>query len=152
AISPSFVNLQALLRRLSRICLSRMESAVSAPRLSCASTMRRVWFFFASCPAGPVTSSINLTKFTRSGVSSSLPASIFERSRTSLMGPGAIHAAERFQRLFRAEPRRVGDHHLRQADDGVERRAQLVAHAGEELRLVLACQLELTALVLDFVK
>src|SRR6478672_11007233 len=28
ATSPSFVNLQALLSRLSRICLSRMESAV----------------------------------------------------------------------------------------------------------------------------
>src|SRR6266536_317315 len=38
ATSPSFVNLQALLRRLSRICLTRMESAVSAPRFSCAST------------------------------------------------------------------------------------------------------------------
>src|SRR5262249_24770989 len=33
----------------------------------------------------PMTSSISLAKFTRSGLSSSLPASIFERSRTSLM-------------------------------------------------------------------
>src|SRR5690242_7372189 len=33
ATSPSFVNLQALLKRLSRICLSRMGSAVSAPRV-----------------------------------------------------------------------------------------------------------------------
>ncbi len=38
------------------------------------------------------------------------------------------------------------------ADDGVERRAQLVAHIGEELRLVLARDLELAALVLDFVE
>ena len=38
------------------------------------------------------------------------------------------------------------------ADDGVERRAQLVAHIGEELRLVLARQLELPALVLDFME
>jgi hypothetical protein len=37
ATSPSFVNLQALLKRLRRICLSRMESALSAPRFSCAS-------------------------------------------------------------------------------------------------------------------
>jgi hypothetical protein len=68
------------------------------------------------------------------------------------VGPGSIHAAQRLQRLFRAEARRVGDHHLGQADDGVERRAQLVAHAGEELRLVLARLFELTALVLDFVE
>ena len=38
------------------------------------------------------------------------------------------------------------------AEDGVERRAQLVAHVGEELRLVLARLRELPALVLDFVE
>ena len=38
------------------------------------------------------------------------------------------------------------------ADDGVERRAQLVAHIGEELRLVLARHFELPALILDFVE
>ena len=38
------------------------------------------------------------------------------------------------------------------AEDGVERRAQLVAHVGEELRLVLARLRELAALVLDFVE
>ena len=68
------------------------------------------------------------------------------------MGPGGIHTAQRLQRLFRAEARRVGDHHLGQADDGVERRAQLVAHAGEELRLALARLRQLLALVLDFVE
>ena len=40
-------------------------------------------------------------------------------------------------------------HHLGEPDDGVERRAQLVAHAGEELRLVLACRCELATLLLD---
>jgi hypothetical protein len=59
------------------------------------------------------------------------------------VGPGGIHAAQRFQCLLRAEAFRVADHHLGQADDGVERRAQLVAHAGEKLRLVLACHLDL---------
>src|SRR5262245_45437997 len=38
------------------------------------------------------------------------------------------------------------------AEDGVERGAQLVAHAGEELRLVLARLRELPALVLDLVE
>src|SRR5262249_53819128 len=85
ATSPSFVNLQALLRRLSRTCLSRMESAVSAPRLSCASTTRRFLFFSASCPPVPMTSSISRAKLIGSGLSSSLPASILERSSISLM-------------------------------------------------------------------
>jgi class 3 adenylate cyclase len=39
-----------------------------------------------------------------------------------------------------------------QADDGIKRGAKLMAHAGDELRLVLACQLELTVLILDFVE
>src|SRR5262249_31875280 len=38
------------------------------------------------------------------------------------------------------------------AEDGIERRAQLVAHVREELRLVLACLFKLPALVLDFVE
>ena len=44
-------------------------------------------------------------------------------------------------------PQRLGN-----ADDGVERRAQLVSHVGEELRLVLAGDFELLALVLDLVE
>src|SRR5262245_9952970 len=68
------------------------------------------------------------------------------------MGAGAVHALERFSRLLGAEARRVRDHHLGQADDGIERGAQFVAHAGEELRLVLARLRELPALVLDFVE
>jgi hypothetical protein len=65
------------------------------------------------------------------------------------MRAGAVHALQRLKRLFRAEARRVGDHHLGEADDGVERGAQLVAHAGYELRLVRACLLKLAVLVLD---
>jgi len=63
-----------------------------------------------------------------------------------------MHAAQRLRRLVGAETRRVGDHHLGQADDGVERGAQFVAHAGEKLRLVPVRQFELAALVLDFVE
>src|SRR3546814_20043519 len=38
--------------------------------------------------------------------------------------------------LFRSEPAEIfGPHHVREADDGVERRAQLMAHMGEEARL-----------------
>ena len=41
------------------------------------------------------------------------------------------------------------EEHLGEPDDGVQRRAQLVGHAGEELRLVLARDLELDAPLLE---
>src|SRR4029077_20205174 len=63
---------------------------------------------------------------------------------------GGIHTMQRLQRLFRAEVRRVGDHHLGQADDRIKRRAQLVAHSGEELRFVLTRLRKLLVLILDF--
>jgi hypothetical protein len=54
------------------------------------------------------------------------------------VSPGGIHTAQGLQRLLGAEARGVGHHHLGQANNGIERRAQLVAHAGEELRLAFA--------------
>jgi hypothetical protein len=45
----------------------------------------------------------------------------------------AVHALQWLLRLFCSEPRRVFDHHFRQSNDGIERRAQLVAHTGDEL-------------------
>src|SRR6266487_786210 len=80
--SPSLVNLQALLNRLSSICRSRMGSTVNAPRFSWASTMRRFLFCSASCPAVPMTSLISGVSCTFCELSSSLPASIFDRSST----------------------------------------------------------------------
>src|SRR5262249_39479077 len=38
------------------------------------------------------------------------------------------------------------------SDDGIKRSSQLMAHAGDELRFVLACLLELPVLVLNFVE
>src|SRR5262249_4880313 len=43
-------------------------------------------------------------------------------------------------------------HQFGVAQDGVERRAQLMAHIGEELRFVLARFFELPALVLNFIE
>ena len=51
-----------------------------------------------------------------------------------------------FQRL------RILAQHLGDADDRVERGAQLMAHIGKKLRLVLARLGELTALILDFIE
>src|SRR6516164_7271122 len=66
------------------------------------------------------------------------------------MGTRTVNSPQRLRRLFRAEARRIADHHLGQPDDGIERGAQLMAHAGDELRLVLARHCELTALFLHF--
>src|SRR5215813_9942140 len=41
---------------------------------------------------------------------------------------------------------------FREADDGIERRAQLVGHVGEEFRLMPVGCLDLAALILDFPK
>src|SRR5262245_33421441 len=157
ATSPSFVNLHALLKRLSRFCLIRMESVVSAPRFSCASTTRRLLFFSASCPAVPTNLIDETCQMNRLGIEFELAGFDLREveylvDEAQEVGAGGIHTAQRFQRLFGAEARRVGDHHFGQADDGVERRAQLVAHTGEELRLALARLRQLSALVLDFVE
>src|SRR5262249_51029814 len=85
--SPSLVNLKALLNRLSSICRSRMGSTVRVLRLSCASTSRRFLFCPASCPAVPMTSLIRGASCTVCGLSSSFPASIFDKSSTWLMRP-----------------------------------------------------------------
>ena len=60
----------------------------------------------------------------------------------------ALHALQHALRLVRQIAVEAVGHHLGVAEDGVERRAQLVAHVGEELRLVLARHLELATLFL----
>jgi hypothetical protein len=62
---------------------------------------------------------------------------------------GGIDLLEVVGELLGAEVGGVLLQHLAVADDGVERRAQLVRHVGEELRLVAVGDLELAALVLD---
>ena len=68
------------------------------------------------------------------------------------MGAGTMHALQRLPRLLRTETRRIRDQHVGEPDDGVERSAQLVADARDELRLVFVRLLELSILVLNFVK
>src|SRR5262245_18412279 len=53
--------------------------------------------------------------------------------KTEEMGAGAMHPLERLLSFFRAETRCIGDHHLGQADDRIERRAPFMAHAGDKL-------------------
>ena len=68
------------------------------------------------------------------------------------MAAVALDPLEHGQRLLRRLAVDAVDDQLGVADDGVERGAQLVAHVGEELRLVLARLGKLPALVLDFVE
>ena len=66
------------------------------------------------------------------------------------MCTGTVHAAQRLRRLFRAQRAPLVTHHLREPNDGVERRAQFMAHAGEELRFTLARYFEPSASSLHF--
>src|SRR5438034_11131908 len=63
-----------------------------------------------------------------------------------------MHTLKRLLRLFCAKARRIGDQHVSEPNDGIERSSQLVANAGNELRLVLARQSKLAILVLDLVE
>ena len=68
------------------------------------------------------------------------------------MAAVAFDPLEHGQRLLRRFAVDAVDDQFGIADDGVERGAQLVAHVGEELRLVLACLGELAARFLNFVE
>ena len=63
-----------------------------------------------------------------------------------------LHAIEHAAHLVRRLAVDVVEDELGVAEDGIERRAQLMAHIGEELRLVLARLRELPALVLDLME
>ena len=139
---PSGVNFTALDRRLSAICLSARRSARSwksgdlrAVNCSCLSCAR------AADDAHGVVEQRSSSSSSRS--SRMRPASIFDMSRMSLMTSSRYWPlwwmSRQYSLIFvgaeRAEHARF--HDLGEADDGVERRAQLVAHVGEEFRLRL---------------
>ena len=145
-ISPRSVNLMALLTRLSRTWPSRSGSPTSARRhvgidveqqlepLSCA-------LMHAEVGRG---ARARRRAGSRRARSSSLPASILEKSRMSLMMPSRRLAARvDLRRGSRAAARvEVGlQRQVRHADDGVHRRADLVAHVGEESALGLVGRL-----------
>ena len=63
--------------------------------------------------------------------------------------PGLEDVAQVFRLLLVDLAEHPLGQHLGEADDGVQRRAQLVRHVGQELRLVLAGDLQLATLVGD---
>ncbi len=68
------------------------------------------------------------------------------------VAPGLVDVLEIVGLLLVHLAEHALDQHLGETDDRVERRAQLVRHVGEELRLVLVGDLELGALLLDFLE
>ncbi len=65
------------------------------------------------------------------------------------MLPAVQDIRQELHPFFLANPERGIQQNFREADDRVERRAQLVRHIGEKLRLVAICGFDLPALVLD---
>src|SRR5436189_6312890 len=101
------------------------------------------------------TSSITGASEKEARFSSIRPASILERSRMSLIRaskcrPAPSTRSSGSRSCFDASA--ILAQHLGDTDDGVERCAQLMAHVGEELRLVLTGLEQLTAFLLDFVE
>src|SRR6478735_7227212 len=121
--SPCLVNLQALLRRLSRIWRNLMGSTVSEPRFSWPLTTRRLLFCSARCRADdlidqrrqihPIGTKLKLAGFDLREVENLV-------DKAEKMTAGTMHPAQRLRRFFRAETSRIGDHHLGEPDDGVK--------------------------------
>ena len=90
---PRSVNLLALLARLSNACRMRVWSARIVPMSAAQSTTIRLPFFAAIVPMVCTTSSTNGAIAKDSRWRSILPASIFDRSRMSLISASRCLAA-----------------------------------------------------------
>ena len=151
---PSGVNLTAFVSRLSTTCLSLSSSAHTTPtsgatssaiairwRAARSRTIARPCSSRSGSESAPTSSSIR-------------PASTFERSRISLISSSRCRPESRMSRTYSVLALvELAEHpleqHVGEADHGVQRRAQLVRHAGQELRLVAARDLELALALLE---
>ena len=130
--------LTALEARLSSTCLSRWRSAWT---VQVAPDGDGAWMSISrSAARGRIRSTVSLTSSstsTGSGDSDRLPDSMREMSRTSLISSSRCRPPRSMwstlSDLLLGEV--VELEQLAEAEDGVERGAQLVAHAGEELAL-----------------
>ena len=133
-------NFTAFDSRLKRICLSRPSSSRTCG--SAGSSCERICTF-ASAAKPFITRSTAAMVSRRSNWSarsSIFPASILERSRMSLISssrwlPAVWMFSRKRCRRGCSSPRVDVDEHAGEADDRVERRAQLVRHVGQELVL-----------------
>ena len=151
--SPS-VNLHALLSRLKRAWRTFVRSACIAPVSSGQRTSSRFAFFAAS---GWITAAMSLdqaghvealeVQLHLAGLDLGEVEDVVDELEQMLAG--RVDLLEIVRELLGAEVGRILLEHLAVADDGVERRAQLVGHVGQELGLVAVGLLELAALVFD---
>ena len=146
--SPESVNFTAFEPRLASTCPNRTGSPRRDPGTSgwqaTTSSRSLAW-------AGPLSTSAALSKTARTSKStcssSSLPASIFDRSRMSLMIPSRVSPAPWSPSASRrwCSSRSVRSKQVVEADHPVHRGPDLVAHGGEELRLQPGCLHRLVA-------
>ena len=137
-LPPSRLYLMALETRFNSTCLIRWRSAHTArPSSPCSSTLTA-----RAAAIGPISETISVTT-SRSRIGSMesdrLPDSICEISRTSLISWRRCWPADTMWSMLSALSgvRSSSCSSWPKAEDGGERRTQLVAHAGEELVLGL---------------
>ena len=143
ATLPCAVNLNAFDRRFLRICCSRFGSVTSARgSAESISTLNAEALRLGDLVERPVHVSRRLTNVISSGSTVTVPDSIFERSRMSLISvsrsvPGGVDVLGELDLLVGEVAADVLGELLAEDQERVERRAQLVRHVREELRLVL---------------
>src|SRR6478609_8522132 len=123
--SPCLVNLQALLRRLSRICRNLMGSTVSETKVFLAFDHEAVVILLGEGPRcvddlidqrrqiHPIGTKLKLARLDLREVENLI-------DEAEKMTAGTVHPTQRLRRLFRAKTSRIGDHHLGEPDDGVK--------------------------------
>src|SRR5215831_3781026 len=145
ATSPASVNLIALPTRLISTCVKRAAVAMARWQFG------RQWLERAADSLCDVLNGV-IGKFEFELASLDLGQIKHVIDQSQQMSAVGFKALKDAQHLLRWLTISAVRHQFGIAKNGVERRAQLVAHIGQELRFVLACLCKLPALVLDFVE
>ena len=149
---PCEVNFTALESRFLRICCRRLASLIIARgRSSANSHVERQVLAFGHVPEVAIDVSRRPANEISSASTVTVPDSIFERSRMSLIRFNRSEPEEwtlraKFDLLGRKVAAGVVGQLLTENQDRIERRAQFVRHVGEELGLVLRGQRQLGGL------
>src|SRR5262249_27604521 len=151
ATSPVSVNLMALPTRLIRTCVKRRPSPRPRGQLRCYLDFEREPFVGcqrlqrAANRLGNVLNGI-IGQFELELASLDLGEVEHVIDQSQQMSAVSLKALENTQHLLRWFTTCAICHQLGIAQDGIERRAQFVAHIGKKLRFVLASDFELSAL------
>src|SRR5215475_2806966 len=151
--SPESVNLMALPTRLSSTWVRRCSSPRPMGRDFATSVFRASFLLCANDSVAARTVSTTLSMAYSVTFRVNWPDSILAMSSEAeqMLVVGA-DASKRFQRLLAKGLVEALLHELGIAQNGGERRPELMAHAGDELRLVMARDLQLSTLLCNFVE